>query len=154
MIEVLPLDKITEKVGQELGVTDWLQVDQERINQFAECTGDHQWIHVDEEKAKAGPFGTTIAHGYLTISLIPQFSGNFGVVPEGTMMAINYGANKVRLLNPVTVGSKIRDRISLGEVTEKSGGRILVSNTHTIEIDGQEKPALVAEMLTMFFTQG
>ena len=154
MIEVLPLDKITEKVGQELGVTDWMQVDQERINQFAECTGDHQWIHVDEEKAKAGPFGTTIAHGYLTISLIPQFSGNIGVVPEGTMMAINYGANKVRLLNPVTVGSKIRDRISLGEVTEKSGGRILVSNTHTIEIDGQEKPALVAEMLTMFFTQG
>jgi acyl dehydratase len=154
MIEVLPLDKITEKVGQELGVTDWMQMDQERINQFAECTGDHQWIHIDEEKAKAGPFGTTIAHGYLTISLIPQFSGNIGVVPEGTMMAINYGANKVRLLNPVTVGSKIRDRISLGEVTEKSGGRILVSNTHTIEIDGQEKPALVAEMLTMFFTQG
>ena len=154
MIEVLPLDKILEKVGQELGVTDWMQIDQERINQFAECTGDHQWIHVDKEKAAAGPFGTTIAHGYLTISLIPQFSGNIGVFPEGTMMAINYGANKVRLLNPVTVGSKIRDRISLGEVTEKSGGRILVSNTHTIEIEGQEKPALVAEMLTMFFTQG
>lgn len=152
MIEILPLDKILEKVGQELGVTDWMQIEQDRINQFAECTGDHQWIHVDEEKAAQGPFGTTIAHGYLTISLIPQFSANIGVVPEGTMMAINYGANKVRLLNPVTVGSKIRDRVALGEVTEKSGGRILVSNTHTMEIEGQEKPALVAEMLTMFFT--
>jgi len=152
MIEILPLEKILEKVGQELGVTDWLEIDQDRINKFADCTGDHQWIHVDEEKAAQGPFGATIAHGYLTIALIPQFSANIGVFPEGSMMAINYGANKVRLLNPVAVGSKIRDRVSLGEVTEKSGGRILVSNTHTIEIEGQEKPALVADMLTMFFT--
>ena len=143
MIEILPLEKILEKVGQELGVTDWLEIDQDRINKFADCTGDHQWIHVDEEKAAQGPFGATIAHGYLTIALIPQFSANIGVFPEGS---------KVRLLNPVAVGSKIRDRVSLGEVTEKSGGRILVSNTHTIEIEGQEKPALVADMLTMFFT--
>ena len=152
MVEILPLDKIMEKVGQELGVTDWLQVEQDRINEFANCTGDHQWIHVDLEKAAQGPFGKPIAHGYLTISLIPQFSADIGVVPEGTKMGINYGLNKVRLLNPVTVGSKIRDRVTLGEVTEKSDGRILIAATHTIEIEGEEKPALVAETLSMFFT--
>ena len=152
MVERLPLDKILEKVGQELGVTDWLQVEQDRINEFANCTGDHQWIHVDLEKAAQGPFGKPIAHGYLTISLIPQLSADIGVVPEGTTMGINYGMNKVRLLNPVTVGSKIRDRVTLGEVTEKSDGRILIAATDTIEIEGEEKPALVAETLSMFFT--
>lgn len=151
--QVLPLDKIKEKVGQEIGKSDWIQIDQERINQFADCTGDHQWIHVDEEKAAAGPFGKTIAHGFLTISMIPKFSENHSLVPEGTMMAINYGLNKVRLVNPVPVGSKIRDNIALGEVVEKSGGRVLVSTIHTIEIEGEEKPACVAESLAMFFTQ-
>ncbi len=153
MIEVLPLAEITERIGREIGKSDWVQINQEKINQFAECTGDHQWIHVDEEKAAAGPFGKTIAHGYLTISMIPKLSENISLVPEGTMMAINYGLNKVRLLNPVTVGSKIRDNVVLGSVTEKEGGRILISTTHTVEIEGQEKPACVAETLTMFFTQ-
>jgi len=153
MIEVLPLAKIIERIGQEIGKSEWVQINQEKINQFAESTGDHQWIHVDEEKAAAGPFGKTIGHGFLTISMIPKLSENASLVPEGTLMAINYGLNKVRLLNPVTVGSKIRDTIVMGSVTEKSGGRILVSTTHTIEIEGQEKPACVAESLTMFFTQ-
>lgn len=151
--EVLPLEKIKERIGQEIGVTDWLQIDQGRINDFADCTEDHQWIHVDEEAAAGGPFGTTIAHGYLTVSLFPFFSSDIAVIPEGTMMAINYGMNKLRFINPVKVGSKIRDKISLTNVEEKSGGRILVSTTHTVEIEGEPKPACIAETLSMFFTQ-
>jgi len=152
-VEILPLEEIKARIGKEIGKSEWIQIDQERINQFAECTGDHQWIHVDEEKAAAGPFGKTIGHGFLTIAMIPKFSEDNALVPEGTMMAINYGSDKIRLLNPVIVGSKIRDSIVLGSVTEKDGGRILVSTTHTVEIEGQEKPACVAETLTMFFTQ-
>jgi len=152
MIEVLPLEKIKERIGDEMFVTNWVEIDQERINKFADCTGDHQWIHVDEEKAKSGPFGKTIAHGYLTLSLIPMFSGAGGVVPEGLKMAINYGANKVRFINPIPVDSKVRDRAVLSNVEEKGGGRILMTTTHTIEIEGQEKPACVAETLSMFFT--
>jgi acyl dehydratase len=151
-VEVLSVEKIKERVGTELGTSDWLQIDQDRINQFAECTNDHQWIHVDEEKAAAGPFGTTIAHGYLTLSLVSFFAGDAILVPENTMAAINYGLNKARLINPVAVDSKIRDRMVLASVTEKSNGRILVAVEHTVEIEGQEKPALVAEVLTMFFT--
>lgn len=151
--EILPLKQIKERIGSEIGKSGWIQINQDRVNQFADCTGDHQWIHVDQEKAAAGPFGTTIAHGFLTISLIPKLSEDHSLVPEGTMMAINYGLNKVRLLNPVPVGSKIRDTIVMGDVVEKSGGRILVTTVHTIEIEGQEKPACVAESLAMFFTQ-
>jgi acyl dehydratase len=151
--EVLPIERIKERIGEELGVTDWFQIDQDRINKFAECTEDHQWIHVDEEAAAKGPFGKTIAHGYLTVSLISFFSSDYVLLPEGTMMAINYGMNKLRLINPVPVGSKIRDRIALTEVVEKSAERILVTTTHTIEIEGEEKPACVAEVLSMFFTQ-
>ena len=151
-VEVLPLEKMKEMIGQELGTTDWFGIDQDRINAFADCTLDHQWIHVDEEAAAKGPFGKTIAHGYLTVSLLPHFSENYVVLPEGTMMAINYGMNKLRLINPVQVGSKIRDRIVLTDVVDKGDGRILTTTTHTIEIEGIEKPACVAEVLTMFFT--
>ena len=151
--EILPVEKIKERVGEEIGVSDWLMVDQDRINRFADCTEDHQWIHVDEEAAKGGPFGKTIAHGYLTLSLLPHFSSGISVVPEGTMMAINYGMNKLRFINPVPVNSKVRDRITLSNVEEKSGGRVLVGTTHTVEIEGEDKPACVAETLTMFFTQ-
>jgi hypothetical protein len=100
-VEVLSVAKMLERVGEELGVTDWFKMDQDRINKFADCTEDHQWIHVDPEKAAQGPFGQTIAHGYLTISLLPYFSADYALVPEGTMMAINYGINKLRLVNPV-----------------------------------------------------
>ncbi len=150
--EILPIEKIKERLGEEIGVSDWINVDQERINAFAECTGDHQWIHVNEEMAQNGPFGTTIAHGYLTVSLIPVFSADISVVPEGTTMAINYGMNKLRFLTPVKVGSNVRDRVSLTSVDEKGGGRVLVTTTHTVEIEGEAKPACVAETLTMFFT--
>jgi acyl dehydratase len=152
-VEVLSVAKMLERVGGELGVTEWFQMDQERINKFADCTEDHQWIHVDAEKAAQGPFGKTIAHGYLTISLLPYFSADYALVPEGTMMAINYGINKLRLVSPVKSDARIRDRIVLSEVVEKKGGRILVNTTHTIEIEGEEKPAMIAEVLTMFFTQ-
>jgi len=151
MREILPLDVIKERVGQELGVTDWIRIEQDRINQFADCTMDHQWIHVDEEKAAQGPFGKTIAHGYLTASLFSHFMSQVGVMPEGTSMAINYGMNKLRFISPVPTGAKIRDRISLSNVEEKGGGRVLVTTTHTIEIEGEEKPACVAEVLGMFF---
>ena len=152
-VEVLPVEKMKERVGQELGLTDWFTMDQDRIDKFADCTLDHQWIHVDKEKAAQGPFGQTIAHGYLTVSLLPHFSSDISVVPEGTMMAINYGMNKLRLVNPVKSDARIRDRIVLSDVVEKEGGRILMTTTHTIEIEGEEKPAMVAEVLSMFFTQ-
>jgi len=152
-VEVLPVERMKERIGEELGLTDWFKMDQDRIDKFADCTLDHQWIHVDKEKAAQGPFGQTIAHGYLTVSLLPHFSSGISVVPEGTMMAINYGMNKLRLVNPVKSDARIRDRIVLSDVVEKEGGRILVTTTHTIEIEGEEKPAMVAEVLSMFFTQ-
>ncbi len=152
MIEVLTVEQMKERIGKELGTSEWLEIDQDRINKFAECTLDDQWIHVDEEKAKQGPFGKTIAHGFLTVSLLSHFSAEYSLVPEGTMMAINYGMNKLRLINPVPVGSKIRDHIAFTNVEEKSNGRILTTLTHTLEIEGHEKPALVAETLAMFFT--
>lgn len=151
-IQTLPVEKIKERLGEEILCSDWLEITQERINQFADATGDHQWIHVDPDKAAQGPFGKTIAHGYLVLSLIPYFSGGGGIIPEGTKMAINYGANRVRFINPVPVNSKIRSRAVLNSVEEKGSGRVLVGITHNIEIEGQEKPACVAETLTMFFT--
>jgi acyl dehydratase len=152
-VEVLSMEKMKAKIGRELGVTEWLTMDQDRIDKFADCTMDHQWIHVDKDAAAKGPFGQTIAHGYLTVSLIPHFSENFAVIPEDTFMAVNYGMNRLRLINPVKSDAKIRDRIQLSDIAEKSGGRILVTTTHTIEIEGDEKPAMVAETLTMFFTK-
>ncbi|MCP4749640.1 MAG: MaoC family dehydratase [Proteobacteria bacterium] len=147
------VEKLKTNLGKEIGVGEWCQIDQDRINKFAECTGDFQWIHIDEEKAAQGPFGKPIAHGYLTISMIPFLSAGISMDLTGinVMMGVNYGLNKVRLLNPVTVGSKIRLRSVLSDVVDKGGGRILMTNTQTIEIEGQEKPALVAEALSMLF---
>ncbi len=149
------LDKIKALIGKEVGVSDWFEVDQDRINKFAEATEDYQWIHVDKEKAAKGPFGTTIAHGFLTISLIPYLSACIKMPFEGMniMMGVNYGLNKVRLLNPVTVNSKVRTRVVLQDVVEKDPGRILMTYGHTIEIEGKDKPACVAESLAMLFVQ-
>jgi acyl dehydratase len=152
MPELVPLDKLKDYVGKEMGISDWLKIEQDRINSFADCTGDHQWIHVNPELAKKGPFGATIAHGYLSLSLLVQLSGGMKVLPAGTKMAINYGLNKVRFLTPVKVGSKIRNRAVLKAVEDKGGGRILFTTENTVEIEGEEKPALVAETLAMFFT--
>ena len=151
-VKTLPLEKLKEMVGQQLGISDWLTMEQNRISTFADCTLDHQWIHIDEEKAAKGPFGKTVAHGFLTVSLLSHLGENHVALPEGTKMAINYGLNKVRLISPVTVGSKIRDHIVLSNVEDKGEGRILITTTHTVEIEGSEKPACIAEALTMFFT--
>lgn len=133
-------------VGQELGVGDWLEIDQKRVNDFAEVTGDHQWIHVDVERAKAeSPYKAPIAHGFLTLSLIPALSkDNYRV--ENAKLGINYGLNKVRFLNAVPVGSRVRARSELIDVKAKDGVADLTVR-HTIEIDGVEKPAAVAEMI-------
>lgn len=149
MAEVL--SQLKESLGKEIFVSDWTEITQEQINQFADCTKDHQWIHVDLEKAAKGPFGRTIAHGFLTLSHIPFFSYQVPLKLEGALMSINYGLNRVRFLNPVPSGSKIRDRIVLSAIEEKSGNRLLMTQTHTIEIKGQEKPACVAETLAMIF---
>jgi len=145
------LQEMQEHIGKEIFVSDWTQVTQDQINQFADSTKDHQWIHVDEEKAAAGPFGTTIAHGFLTLSHLPFFSYQVPLKMKGAKMSINYGLDKVRFLNPVVSGAKIRDRITLRSLEEEPGNRVLMSQVHTIEIEGQEKPACVAESLGMIF---
>ena len=134
-------------VGQELGVGDWVVIDQKRINEFADVTGDHQWIHVDVERARAeSPYGSPIAHGFLTLSLVPALSkDNFRL--EGAKLAINYGLNKVRFLAPVPVDSRIRVRSQLAEVAVVDDHTANLTVLHTIEIDGVSKPAAVAEMI-------
>lgn len=146
----LTLATINEFVGRELGVSDWITVDQERINQFAQCTGDHQWIHVDVERARReSPFGTTIAHGYLTLSLLPAMQDSAGAQLDGVKAALNYGADRVRFINPVKAGARIRDHITLVGAEDKGNGRVLLTTRHTVEIEGEEKPAMVADTLTM-----
>lgn len=145
------LKDMEKLIGKEIFLSDWTQVTQEQINKFADSTKDFQWIHVDEEKAAKGPFGKTIAHGFLTLSHIPFFSYQAPLKVEGAKMSINYGLDRVRFINPVISGSKIRDRIVMTAVEEKPGNRILMTQTHTIEIEGQEKPACIAQSLGMIF---
>jgi acyl dehydratase len=145
------LKSLEDSIGKEIFLSDWTQVTQEQINQFADSTKDHQWIHVDVEKAAKGPFGQTIAHGFLTLSHLPFFSYQVPLKIEGAIMSVNYGLDRVRFLNPVVSGAKIRDRIVLAGLEEKPGNRILMTQTHTIEIEGQEKPACIAQALAMIF---
>jgi acyl dehydratase len=143
-------DELTEAIGEELGTSEWLEVDQERVDAFADATGDHQWIHVDVERAKEGPFGGTIAHGYLTLSLIPQFTPQiFSVETPGAKL--NYGVNKVRFPNPVKVGSRVRASATIAEVTDIPAGKQMVTR-YVIEIDGEEKPACVAETVVLLLS--
>ena len=143
-------EELLGMAGHESAPTPWLEIDQERVNRFADATGDHQFIHVDPEKAARTPLGTTVAHGYLTLSLLPMLAQEIDVVPEGTMMAFNYGVNKVRFPHPVKVGSSVRLRSKILDVTEKVPGRLLVRAQATVEIQGEEKPGLVAETLVMY----
>ena len=136
---------------QDLGHSEWLTIDQQRINQFAECTGDHQFIHVDPEKAKHTPFGTTIAHGFLTLSLIPVLTEGLLVLPEGMKMGINYGLDSVRFIQPVKVDSRVRLALTIMDVTEKNPGQWLIKARATLEIEGQAKPAYIAESLSLCF---
>ncbi|HET7335599.1 MAG TPA: MaoC family dehydratase [Rhizomicrobium sp.] len=146
----IAFDDLHTLVGQETGVSDWVEIDQNRINTFAEATGDHQWIHVDVERAKKEmPGGKTIAHGFLTLSLIPLL-GQQTLKVTGVSRGINYGCNKVRFTNMVPVGSKVRARQKLLNVEERAGGLQMV-NEITIEIDGQKRPACVAETLTLIY---
>lgn len=146
----LPRDKLAEHIGKELEPSDWLKIDQQMINDFADVTRDHQYIHVDEEQAAQTPFGTTIAHGYLTMSLISHFLGQCGIGPEGAVMAINYGCDRLRFIQPVPVGSEIRAHVKLLELNEKAPGQLLQKSGVTIEIRGEDKPALAAEILSLF----
>ncbi|GAA1073543.1 MaoC family dehydratase [Tsukamurella spumae] len=141
------LEELQAAVGEHLGYSDWVEIDQQRIDMFAEATGDHQWIHVDPEKAKAGPFGTTIAHGYLTLSLIPMLTWQIYTV-EGTKMGVNYGSNKVRFPAPVPVGSRVRAGVELVSVTPGGGGQQVIAKV-TIEIEGSERPACVGEIVSV-----
>ena len=149
-MKVIPAAEFENYLGQETGVTDWIEITQERINQFADATDDHQFIHVDPEMAKATPWGTTIAHGFLTLSLLSFMSAQNGFMPEGLQMAINYGADKVRFMEAVPVNSKIRARNVLTDVQYKRNGRWLLKTTCTIEIEGKDKPAAIVEALAMY----
>jgi acyl dehydratase len=151
MIDV-PREALQDYIGRELEPSDWLTIDQQRISAFADATLDHQFIHVDEAKAAKTPFGKTIAHGYLTMSLISYFAGQCGVRPDQTMMAINYGSDKVRFLQPVKVDSRIRAHAVLQDVEEREHGQTLLKTRFTIEIDGEEKPAMVADILSLFIS--
>jgi acyl dehydratase len=142
-------DDLKAAVGEQLGYSDWLEIDQKRIDLFAEATGDHQWIHVDPEKAAAGPFGTTIAHGYLTLSLLPLLVPQVLKVGNVTM-GVNYGTNKVRFPAPVPVGSRLRATAVLKEVTEAGGG-VQVTAAVTVEREGGDKPVCVAESVSRYY---
>ena len=143
-------DDLPKLAGTETGVSDWVEITQARINGFAQATGDHQWIHVDEERAaRELPGGKTIAHGYLTLSLIPWLAGNFLNI-EGVTRGINYGSNKVRFTNMVPVGSRVRARCKMLSVEPRAGGMQIV-NEITIEIEGQDRPACVAETISLVY---
>ena len=145
---------ISQYVGQELGVSEWITINQERINDFADFTGDHQWIHVDVERARReSPFGSTIAHGYLTLSLAAALSMELGIIPAGVSQALNYGLDKVRFLAPVKSGSRVRDRVVLLAAEPQGKGRLLLKFRNTIEIEGESKPALIADALSLLITQ-
>ena len=136
--------------GRELGTSDWVTVDQSRIDQFAACTGDHQWIHVDVERAKReGPFGGPIAHGYLTLSLVAAMLMEVGVIPPDAATGLNYGLDKVRFLAPVKAGARVRARVILLSAQPQDGGRVLLKLDCRLEIEGEAKPAVIAEVLCM-----
>jgi acyl dehydratase len=151
MLKVIKPSEINSVLGTEVGVSDWVTIDQDRIDKFADATMDHQFIHVDPEQAKP-VFGSTIAHGFLSLSLVAgiPFEQEIGMVLEGTKMGLNYGLDKVRFLSPVPVNSEVRIRMKCIDITEKNPGQYLAKTEVTMEIRGVEKPAFVAETLSMF----
>lgn len=146
----VPKEELSAYIDKTLEPSDWVLIDQDRIDRFADATLDHQFIHVDEDKAAQTPFGGTIAHGYLTMSLISHFLPECSVLPEDAVMGINYGSDKVRFLQPVAVNSEVRGVATLKEVSEKAPGQLLLKNEFVVQIKGEEKPALVADVLSMF----
>lgn len=149
---VASIDEIRKRIGEEVGVSGWLSMDQHRIQAFAEATEDRQFIHTDPEAAALTPFGGTIAHGFLTLSLLSRMGAEAMVMPEGLAMAINYGFERVRFLAPVRSGKRVRGRFTLDSIDEKAPGQFLARHQVTVEIEGEEKPALTALWLTLLVT--
>lgn len=147
----VPVAELKDYVGKELGCSQWLTIDQERINLFAEATGDYQFIHVDPVKAAQTPFGSTIAHGFLSLSLIPKLMEDILILPEGAKMVVNYGLDSVRFIQPVKVNSRVRLKVDMNDVIEKKPGQWLLKATATLEIEGSDKPAYIAEPLSLCF---
>ena len=150
MSETIRVQDLPTLVGRELEPSPWFEITQERVNQFAEATNDHQFIHVDPERAAKTPFGGPIAHGFLSLSLLSYLNAQSAVLPEGLVMGINYGSDKVRYLMPVRVGKRIRSRQKILEVTEKNPGQWLVKTAVSVEVEDEKTPALVAEILSMY----
>ena len=148
---VASLDAIRSRIGSEVGVSSWLTMDQKRINEFADATEDRQFIHIDPEAAARTPFGGTIGHGFLTLSMLSRMAAEAMLVPDSIKMAVNYGLDRVRFIAPVRSGKRIRGRFRLDSVDEKAPGQLLLRHTVTVEIEGEEKPALTAEWLGLLF---
>jgi len=142
-------EALEQMAGTKLGVSDWVTLEQERINTFADCTEDHQFIHINEEAAAQTPFGGTIAHGFLTLSMLVKLCQSVSVHPEGMVMGVNYGLNKVRFLAPVRAGKRVRAHVELASVERKDDKRLLTQQNITVEIEGEETPAVYAEWLGM-----
>ncbi len=149
---IATLDEIRSRVGQEIGVSEWITVDQGRIDAFAEATEDHQFIHVDPEAAAKTPFGGTVAHGFLSLSLLSRMAYDVMLVPDTLKMGVNYGFDRVRFLAPVKSGKRVRGRFVLEDASEKAPGQLLTRHAVTVEIEGEEKPALTAVWLGLLFT--
>lgn len=147
---VVPFDKVTELIGKDLGNSEWITITQEMVNTFADATNDHQWIHVDPERAKDGPFGAPIAHGFLTLSLVIPFWTELLDV-TGVTTKVNYGLDKVRFTSPVKVGSRVRMNVKVADVQEVKGNGLHLVADGTIEIEGEERPAVVARFLSRFY---
>lgn len=150
-LEGYTYQSIDQFIGKEIGVSAWLTIDQERINRFADCTNDHQWIHVDVERASQSPFGAPIAHGFLTLSLLSHFQAEINIVPSNVTQVLNYGLDKVRFITPVKVGQRIRNRAVLLSVEPKPLGQLLKTQ-NTVEIEGEDKPAMIAEALMLLIS--
>ena len=151
MIPVAPLDEIRGRVGEEVGVSSWLTIDQQRIDEFADATEDRQFIHTDPQAAAQTPFGGTIAHGFLSLSMLSRMAAEGMLVPDSIKMAVNYGLDRVRFIAPVRSGKRIRGRFRLDSVEEKAPGQLLFHHTVTVEIEGEGRPALTAEWLGLIF---
>jgi len=149
---VASLDEMRSIVGQSVGVSDWIEVGQDRISAFADATDDHQFIHVDPAAAAAAGFGGTIAHGFLSLSLLSRMAADVMLVPDTTRMAVNYGLDRVRFLAPVKSGKRVRGHFTLDGIDEKAPGQLLIRQTVTVEIEGEDKPALTAQWLGLIFT--
>jgi acyl dehydratase len=146
----LTLAGLNERIGQELGISDWVTIDQPRIDSFASCTGDRQWIHVDIERARReSPFRGPIAHGYLTLAMVAPLAMQVGVIPTDAAAGLNYGIDKVRFLAPVPAGTRVRLRVVLAGLEPREGGQVIMRTQNTLEVEGSERPALVAETLAL-----